>query len=241
MKKFLSLCLVLITCVALVACSAGSNYEAGDMPSAENGKIVNDSLNRKIVYNVSLSFEADNVSELKNSISERSEALGGYIESNSESYDDGECIYTSVVYRIPTEKLDEFINCVEKYADVESKIVNTTDITTSYVSAQAQKNALLERKELLEEMLGDESISASDRITIINEISEASASLQAIELEINGYDTDVSYSTVTIYIDEKISLMAVFVPIIIIAAIIAAVVITHVLIKRKHKKKASNS
>lgn len=123
---------------------------------------------------------------------------------------------------------------------MESKIVNTTDITTSYVSAQAQKNALLERKELLEEMLGDESISASDRITIINEISEASASLQAIELEINGYDTDVSYSTVTIYIDEKISLMAVFVPIIIIVAIIAAVVITHVLIKRKHKKKASN-
>ena len=57
-----------------------------------------------------------------------------------------------------------------------------------------------ERKAQLELILEEQGLSAADRITVINSISEVSASLQEIELQLTQYDSLVDYSIVELSI-----------------------------------------
>ena len=226
-KVKIIICLVaaVILCLCFVACSAPDRGDVDNGASApdmgeSNESIVNDDVNRKIVYTVRMSLETDDVSALKNTINQKSEELGGYVESNNESYDDGKCTSAYITYRVPTENLDAFISDIEGNGGVESKTVSTTDITTTYVDAVAKKESLLERKQLLEAMLEDASVSASDRINVINEISEVNTELQATELLISGYDSQVGYSTVVVNITEKTEFGDVILAFAIVAAIL---------------------
>ncbi len=224
MKKLLALVMTIILCACLVACSApNSDYEAGKAHGDAQASIVNNPLNRKIVYTVYMTLESKDITALKNSINAKNDELGGYIEDSDEDYSDGECVEARITYRVPTEKLDEFVNTIEGNGGVESKSISTTDITTSYVDALAEKSALEQRKALLSQMLDDTSISATDRINIINEISKVNTELQSIELLINNYDSDVNYSTVVITIEEAPAFMDYFTPVIIFVLIPIAV------------------
>ena len=241
------LCLTFFICLSFVACSNSTNSESlGDQSNtSEKSSIVNNPLNRKIVYTVSMSLKANDVSFLKDMISEKSNALGGYIEKNNEDFGDGKCTRASVTYRIPTEKLDEFIDTIEGVGEIESKNVSTLDITTTYVNAEAQKSALVERKLLLEQMLDDTALSASDRINIINEISAVNTELQELEITINKYDSDINYSTVNITIEEKATFLDIFVPIAIFISIFAllpcSIILFTKLAKRLQKKSSKDT
>ena len=241
MKKLLALIMALAFLLCLVACRASnSDYEAGKAPGDVQASIVNNPLNRKIVYTVYMTLESKDITALKNSITAKNTELGGYIEDSDEEYDDGECVEAQITYRVPTEKLDEFVNTIEGNGGVESKNVNTSDITTSYVDAVAEKSALEQRKTLLSQMLADTTISATDRITIINEISKVDTDLQSIELLINSYDSDVNYSTVVITIEEAPTFMDYFTPVIIFILIpIAAlgIVFGSIAIAKKRRSK----
>ncbi len=208
MKKFkilLSLVIFSALVISMVACSASGPMDNGaaEVPEMESvGAVVGTEVNRKIVYTVNMTIESFDIAKVKNKISEKNQELGGYIESNNESYEDGECTGVDITFRIPTEKLDEFLSSVEGHGGVLKKRVNTTDITTEYVSAEARKNSLAERKRLLESLLDDEGVSASEKVSIISEISEVNSEIESIELMLKNYDSDVNYSTVSLTIKK---------------------------------------
>ncbi len=240
--KYLSLVLLIVMCLSIVSCAAKGDDVVGDAGAApeqgESAPIVNNELNRKIVYTVRIDLEAENVSSRVDSISKKNGELGGYIESRNESFTDGKCTFATITYRVPTEKLDEFVAAIEGSGGIERKHISSEDITTTYVDAQAKKNALEERKQLLEKMLEDSTVSASDRISIINEISTVNTELQAVELLIKGYDSDVNYSTVVVSVDEPTSYTGLIVFAAIQLGIVALILILIFVSKRKRAKKA---
>ncbi len=244
--KYLSLVLALVMCLCIVSCAAKGDSAVGDAGSAPGkdaeSSIVNDDINRKIVYTVRIGLETVDVSALVDTVSQKSSELGGYIQSRNESYSDGECTYATITYRVPTEKLDEFVGAIEGNGGVRSKNIGSEDITTKYVDAQAKKSALEERKLLLEQMLEDSTASAGDRITVINEISAVNTELQSIELLIKGYDSEVNYSTVIVTVDEKPTFIEVFSGILIFVGvqlvIVAVILIPIFAAKRRRAKKA---
>ena len=249
MKRFIQvvpLLLILTLCFLMIGCSASAPSDNYAPEAEENGadsSIVNTEVNRKIIYTVTMRITADDVAAAKQTITSKSSALGGYVESNNESYDDGKCERVYVTYRIPTEKLDEFISSIEGNGSIESKNVSTTDITTSYVDAEAKKNALLERKQLLEEMAEEDGISTSDKLSIINEISEVNTELEEINLLIKGYDSKINYSTVTLTINQAPSFLDTFIPLfifLILPAMIGLFFIIRGIILRKKKSKINN-
>jgi hypothetical protein len=239
--KIFSLLLVLILCLCCAISCNKSDNAAGEIGNPNtSAPIVNNELNRKIVYTVRLGIEADEVSPLVNSISQKCSDLGGYIESRNEQFDEGECTSATVTYRVPTEKLDEFVAAIEGNGGVESKSISSTDITTTYVDAQAKKNALVERKVLLEEMLESTSMNTSERINIINEISAVNTELQAVELLITDYDSDVNYSTVVVSVDQVATFWQAFSGLLIfvgIQLIIAAAIVIPIVAAKKRKAK----
>ena len=239
-KRLCSAILLIILLLLATACAAKDSI--GDVSAPEAGAtagVVNGDLNRKIVYNVSIRLDADDVTACKNAITEKCKTVGGYVERNNESYDGGECTSASVTYRVPTERLDEFLASIEGQGKVTSKNVGTTDITTAYVNAEAKKSALEERKALLEQLLADSTISASDRIAVISEISAVNTELEAVNLLITQYDSQVNYSTVTVSLSEPTSAWQIAL-ILIIAVFIQVgfpVLIVLGILKRRKKRK----
>ena len=205
MKKTLFKIFVLIFAVLLVfSFAACGSYDSGNFEPVEDGsEIVNNDVNRKIVYTVRIGIDSGNVKETKKSITDKNTALGGYVEEANEQYKGDKIESVYLVLRVPTEKLDELITSVEEGGNVYSKRIETTDITESYVRAQAKKTALEERRALLNAMLEDDALSPSDRITVINEISSVNAELLSAELSINSYDSMAAYSTVYVNVYEK--------------------------------------
>ncbi|MBQ7924611.1 MAG: DUF4349 domain-containing protein [Clostridia bacterium] len=227
MKRFFKyLCLITLTllCLGLFACGESYDNSGGaEIGGTEtNGSaVLPDALDRKIVYNAYLDIETDEITAAKKALDEKCVSLGGYVESTSEDYEDNKCTYAYVTYRIPTAKLNEFLATAEQGGEMKEKSIYSNDITTSYVNATAKKEALQEQKALLENMLNDSSISASDRVSIIKEIADINTQLKEIDLLITQYDSMVDYSTVRITIEEPVS--SPFIPIIIVACVFTAV------------------
>lgn len=243
MKNRLITCLLLTLltlslCFSFVSCKEDSRAGGADLGNSEiSSEIVNSDINRKIIYTVDIGIKSENITETKSSISAKCDALNGYIESNNESYSDGECTFVRTTYRIPTENLDEFIASLENYGGIERKNVETTDITTEYVNAEAKKSSLEERKAALEKLLDDPSTSAGDKVNIINEISEVNAELQSIELIINSYDSKVGYSSVYITINEPDSPWGGIIVFMIFVGAPAIVALIIIIANRRSKKK----
>jgi len=234
---------IIAVCIALSLFSCGEGDAAGS-PSlgGEEGSVQDTSVNRKIVYTVDMSIEVVDVSAFKTELSKKSAELGGYVETSSEEYDDGDCFSLSATYRIPTERLDEFISSVEGNGKVERKSVSTLDITTQYVNAEARKKALDERRILLAEMLEDPSLSSAERISVIDEISAVDAKLYEIELLISGYDSELKYSTVSVYVtkaaDPKDAVTAAAITGVILVVVPLLTLITVLIVKKALSKKS---
>lgn len=215
--KWIAACLLSLFCLSLAACgsaaSAARSIGGVGLGVSATDAIVDTSLNRKIVYTVNFTLKASNVNGVKASLTAKSDELGGYVETNDENYSGGKCTFVLVVYRIPTEKLDLFVSSIEAGGGVTSKTVYTADITHSYVDATARKEALLAEKTMLQTLLNDASISASDKVAVISKIAEVETELQTIELTIGQYDAMVNYSTVCIEISQPVGFWEIFLPV----------------------------
>ena len=215
-RKIFLLIVAILICLMFVSCSASEENASDSIDKEESSSsIVEGDIDRKIVYNVDLDIKTDDVKKLRDTFKSECDSVGGYVEYNDESYDDGELSSVRVKYRIPTDKLDAFIDAVEGQGKIESKNVSLTDITTTYVNASAQKSALEERKAQLEAILEDQNISAGEKITVISEISQVNTQLMEIQLLIDGYDSMVDYSTVDVYVSQSSTFWDVILPIII--------------------------
>ena len=243
--KWIATCFLCLFCCSLAACGTATAEARGGMGvglgAAATDSIVAPSLNRKIVYTVNLSLNAADVRAVKTALTAKSDALGGYIERTDEDYAGGSCSYALITYRIPTEKLDEFVASVEERGGITGKTVYTADITNSYVDATARKEALLGERLMLQTLLNDSSITASDKVNIISKIGEVELELQIIEQTIGQYDSMVNYSTVCVEIFEPVGFWEIFLPIlggVVGAAGIFSAIFFPIRAAKKRKKKA---
>lgn len=193
----------LILCFTFSACS-GAEPNGGAGGKGESS-IVTDATDRKIVYNVWYELTSSDIASLSEKITTKNKELGGYVQSNEQSYDGKECTYAYIVLRVPTEKLDTLVGEIEKEGAVSSKNVSTSDITENYVDATARKSALTTSKTALNDMLSDTTLTADEKIKIINEIAEIDKELMEIDLLLSSYDSVLEFSTVYVTIDEKAS------------------------------------
>lgn len=244
MKKIIAICMILILAMSLLACGEAKSYTTGfagevNGEGSREGSIVDATLGRKIVYTVNIDLESKDVDGVRSAISAKNAELGGHIGSSNEKYDDGKCISVRITYRVPTDKLDQLVSSIEGQGGVKSKSINTTDITTSYVSTEARRNALAEKKALLEELLENNAISANERVSIISQISDVNAEILSLDLQIKEYDSMVDFSTVYLYISRPYDPTVTVIVICGIFAAVALVVTLSVVASKKRKGKGN--
>lgn len=180
----------------------------GDSPSAP---IATDPLiNRKIIRNASLNIETLDFDNFVKSINEKAAALGGYIQSNVVRNTNYYRSYKSstpylrgaeMVFRIPAEKLDEFLAAADGLGNVTSRSETVSDVTENYVDVEARLKSLRTEYDTLLELLSraenlEEIIMLQDRLTNVR------YEIESYEARLRSYDSQIAFSTVSINLTE---------------------------------------
>ena len=178
-------------------------YAEAPASGSESDIAVNDT-SRKLIKDVSLSIETEDLSVMVPGIENRVSQYGGYIES-SYIYNGSDNAYdhksASIVARVPASKLDEFLDNVAEVSNVVSKRVNVTDVTLEYVDTEARKDSLkAQQKRLIELVENAESV--EDIIYIEDRLSNVEYELDSTERQIRSFDNKVDYSTVNLDVTE---------------------------------------
>ncbi len=180
----------------------GSNIDASQSASG-----------RKLIRRVNLSVESLEFEQSVNTLESSVGAFGGYIESSSIT--DRNSYYSinnyrnsriaNYVIRIPSERLDGFLNQVGNIGNITSQSTSAEDITLSYLDLEARTESLEIQQERLLALLEkaetvDEIISLEDRLSTVRYQIEAQRST------LKNYDNLVAFSTVTIGLTEVVKI-----------------------------------
>ncbi len=188
--------------MADLAEGTSASYANGDGGSAPG---VNENVKNtktKLIRDMDLTIETKEFDAVMNRIQADIKALGGYAENLSVSGQKGRGLrYANLTARIPSEKLDAFVSGIEQNASITYRNESVRDVTLSYVDMDAHKQSLLaERERLLELMQSAEDM--SDIITIEDRLTQIRYEIESLESQLRAIDNDVTYSTVTISLEE---------------------------------------
>jgi hypothetical protein len=106
-----------------------------------------------------------------------------------------------VVARVPSQKLDAFLNSLEENGTVISRSVNTADVTDEMIETGSRKEALLAEEKALLAIL-EKAVTVEDIIRVQDRLSNVRAELQAYSQKLQGLQNQVAYSTVRIDVSE---------------------------------------
>lgn len=227
MKKFLAAILSLIIVLSFAGCSSSADnfYQSvGDFESNEsvseefaNGSYYDSSADagetisenssasgRKLIVTVSLSIETLEYEEFISVLQQKVSESGGYIESSDisgNSYNYSRNRYASFTCRIPSAKLDSFLNTVDGIGNVTSSYKQQKDVTLSYVDTEARITSLQTEYDRLIELLA-EAENIDTIISLEERLSEVRYQLESYKSQLRTYDNLIDYSTVEIYASE---------------------------------------
>lgn len=204
-KLLLSVVCIILACLCFVSVGCAKNNDVGgdyypnnvgseSTDKSESGSgdsSTETSPDRKIIYSVYVSYVVDNLDGCEESISSKLKN-DEWVESSSLSQD-----YATVVVRIKTERLDEFMSSLDGLGEISSYTKESEDISERYYDKTVRKTALEnEQTRLLE--LQEKATTLADLLAINTRLSEIDAELASINGTLNKYDSLVEYSTVTI-------------------------------------------
>jgi hypothetical protein len=202
----------------------GVFYDMDDAVTGEANELENISTNaaaqpRKIIRNAELHLETMEYKSALEKIPALAEQSGGYIESSSS---DGISLYeksntrpsrrsASFTVRIPADNLDSFITSLSTEFNLLNKFENSSDISDRYYDTQAHlSNLQIQEKRLLE--LLEQAGKLGDLLEIEKELADVRYQIETLTATIKRMDSQVSYSTVTISLEEVVEYKEVTAP-----------------------------
>lgn len=184
--------------------SASAEEAGSGAVTSENGIEEVQETDRKLIRNVNLSLQTKEFDTVLENMSQKVKDLGGYIQDSSvwgSSSDYSSSRSASYTLRIPSDKLDEFIDVVETLGNVTYKNESVDDVTLRYVDVESHKKALETEQERLLALL-EKAENVEDIITIENHLSDVRYELENYESQIRLLDNQINYSTVYVDISE---------------------------------------
>ena len=167
---------------------------------------------QKLIYSARFEIESLEFEKAQQNINALIEQYEGFIASNSVR-DSSRNWYVSdytktngtltqeLTVRVPSEHYNEFVNGMASIGKVMRKTENVQNITTQYNDTATTIESLkIQETRLLEMMASCYSI--DDMISVERRLSEVQSELEMYKTQLNRYDADVQFSTVTIILSE---------------------------------------
>ncbi|OBF09927.1 hypothetical protein A5727_21745 [Mycobacterium sp. ACS4331] len=209
--------LVLLATVALVGCGGGSTGEIsrGPAPVPEDAAMApapvsgpqpqEPAVKRDVVKTASMVLTVPDTSAAADQAAVIAEDSGGRVDSRTEDAGSGSGrASSSVVLRIPADRLDEVLRRLKELGVVESTETRADDVTAQRVDLDARIRALQTSVDRLLAIMRD----AADPEALIaaeNALSQRQAELDSLRAQRTQLGEQVDYSTVNVnFIAEQI-------------------------------------
>ena len=162
-------------------------------------------LGRKLIRTIHLDVETEDFDALLEKLNQQISALAGYVEQSDISGKSIQNDYSRrrayMTVRIPSTKLDQFVDSVEDNGNVTNKSETTTDVTLQYSDLESRKKSLTIEQDRIWALL-EKADTLESVIALEERLSEIRYELEAMEAKLRLYDNQVDYSTVYINIEE---------------------------------------
>lgn len=159
----------------------------------------------KIIRTFNMDVETQEFDSLISKIGDEIKMLGGYVENSQVNgklyYNNDQARNGTIVARIPSDKVDEFVNVVNDNSNVVNKQESTSNVSLQYIDTESRIETLKTEQERLLAIM-DKEVNLENIITLESRLSDIQYELQNYESQLRYYDNQVSYSTVTMNIQE---------------------------------------
>ncbi len=176
----------------MMATSGGSAMDYG-APMRQEG--------RKIIRTADLSIATPDFDGIFQNAQGLAAEVGGYVENLYQYGEDGQRRAT-LSMRVPSEKLDGFLQQAGGMGRVTSRSESITDMTTQYVDNQARLDTLYAKRDRLNELLV-KAENVSDLIEIETAIADTQYQIDSYETSQRSIDRQVDMSYVNLTIVEE--------------------------------------
>ncbi len=162
---------------------------------------------RKLIRNVYMNVETDAFDDVLAGLEAKVTELAGYIEQSDVS---GSSItysnvrpnrYASMIARIPSDKLDQFILLVEGSGNVTNKSESTQDVTLRYSDLESRRKTLTVEQDRIWSLL-EKADTLEAVIALEERLSQIRYELESMESQLKLFDNQVEYSTIEITLHE---------------------------------------
>lgn len=204
--KILAVIMCILVFLTFFSCGKSSNggYEAPSDPDKGSSSIGiensrSDVADRKIIYKANINIETEKYDEYMANLKEKLAEYGGYFATYNENYYSKRV--ATVVIKIPVSKYESMKNAVCTLGTVVYSQQTADDVTAAYLDVQSRIDSLKAQKQSLDEMAKN-ATNVSQLIEIQEAIGKVTYELEKYEKKLLAYDDLISYSTITLNIDE---------------------------------------
>ena len=166
----------------------------------------------KLVYSCCIRMQTLEYEKTVSDVKAEIAKYDGFIESENQTDDSGNWYYSdyhktsgtlheSITVRIPTAHYEDFLSDLNGNGKIISKSQNVENISKRYYGTETTIKSLETQEQRLLQMMEDAE-SIEDMLTIEARLSDVQNELAQYRMDLSDMDTDVAYSTVTLYIDE---------------------------------------
>lgn len=156
----------------------------------------------RIIRSVYLSLSSrqftDDLDRIRTVIKEKS----GYVESSDLSADARSRRYASLTARIPSENLDSFLASAKGIGYMTSFSESGEDVSEQYTDTEARLQTQRNKMERLQALLA-QADAVEDLLAIETEIANTQYQIDSLTGALQGYDSRINYSAVTIDLAEE--------------------------------------
>ncbi len=182
--------------------------EAADSAKAESDQQSNapvempqDADVRKIVYNAYMSVTADDPAAALQLLTEKTQALGGYLSGSYTTNDELGAVSCSATLKVPADKLETLVAAAGDIGKVNSYQLSSDDISLSYYDIQARLgSAEAEEAQLLELLKSSKTV--EEVLAVRESLARVRSDIESYRGQINLWDNLVAYATLDITVNR---------------------------------------
>lgn len=158
---------------------------------------------KKIIRTAGMTIKTQRYDEALATLEDACLDQGGWIENTNESTNSYSGLRTAyLTLRVPQNALDSFLEGADSLGRVTSRNESAQDVTASYQDTQTRLNTQLALMARLQALI-TESADLSDLLALESQIADTQYQIDSLQTSLNRTDRQVSYSTVSITLQEE--------------------------------------
>lgn len=171
-----------------------------DSAGADKSTVVEGADAEKIIRTYDLQVQTKAYDETWNTVQQKVTELGGYVESSESSGQEGNR-WCSLTLRIPADQAETFLTALGEASTIVYQSSATENVTLTYTDVQSHIDALKTEQETLMRLM-EEADQLEDVLSIQSYLTDVRYELDSYESQMRVLENRVSYSTITVNIDE---------------------------------------